>query len=292
MRFVGGRSWNDNILSYQGIIFGAEAFTPYIRNTDSLEREQRYFDDRPFGSYEYFGRSKYRLHRRGFIRMASSMRFGTIGGKKSNTFQSVIHRDQTYKSIKVKGWDKQVANGGRFAWNIDHKLDLMLLSRCGDVFNLGCRDGVSRNLNIYTTANLHIGNHISSVGGGIGYTTLDFKNQSGTEDIKLRPGRNSRISFTAEAWYQRIIHDSMIEGFGLFKTFPDDPFDDEPTVSLPYELSGDEVVRDIASISASLNWRVNKATFFYKQIYHTKQHDTIFADNWYGWGTIGFNFLL
>lgn len=294
------------VLSYQGVFAGIAAYTPYIRYKDiaMADRIANYEKDRPFGSYEYFGRSKYRMHYRGLWRWKSQFSIGIIGGKKGSIAQSIIHRDQAWKSVKVIGWDRQIANGGRFAMNIDHKIDLMLFSKERALFNKANRwDNKPAKgndyINVSSTLGLHVGNYLTAIDFGLGFSTLNFIEQNGDNNYRLKNGKLFRWKVYVNAYGRWVIHNSMLEGFGLFNTYPDDPYDDEP-ISV-YQLERDQVVPLVYYLEVGASMRMNKTTLFLKWVYNTKEFERAInscplgeekACNIYGWGTVGAAFNL
>ncbi|MEN8121625.1 MAG: lipid A-modifier LpxR family protein [Bacteroidota bacterium] len=280
----------DNILAYQGVFYGMEAYTPFIRDTSIFKTNSSFdVDDRPFASFAYIGRSKYRLHYKGNMRMRSDFKIGIIGGSISNEFQSIAHRDQFVSSVKPYGWDSQIANGGRFAWNIDYYFDLMLFSGKGDIFKKR-RTKVPSWLNFPLNAEFHIGNELTAIGAGIGYSTADLKGRSGNEDVNLGIKKKFRFVISANARYRYIKHNSMLEGIGVFETFEDD--DDPLAPKDIYRLNKDEVERHLFFAEVFLGLRVMKVTVFYKYTFHTIEYDKPKALDNYSWGRLGINFLL
>ena len=282
---------NDKILAYQGVFFGTEAYTPKIRDTSIFKIDTSFdINDRPFASYQYIGRSKYRMHYNGHARVRSDFKLGIIGGNVGNAFQSVIHRDQFVSSVKPYGWDSQIANGGRFAWNIDHYIDVMLYSGQGDVLNSKRNNHKTRWINIPVLAELHLGNELTAVGVGLGFSTLSFKQRSGNEDIILYSHRKVNCVASANFRYRYVIHNSMLEGLGMFNTFKDD--DDPFAPKDIYRLESNEVERNLIWGEVFLGICVMKATFYYKYTFNTKEYHKEKARNYYSWGRIGINFLL
>lgn len=300
MNFVSALRPFDNILSYQGLFFGGEGYTPYIRNTDSLLRAERYANDRPFASYAYVGRSKFRMPYRAHWKLATYTKLGTIGSDKGSVIQSALHRDLTYTSVKPIGWENQIANGGRLTINFDVNYKYMLYSRDGDIFidgrkekNKAKLDDRSRFINVYGIADGKIGWETTSIGAGIGISTSNFHQKSGEEEILLDPyDRNRRctLSGTVEFSYRYIEHNTLLEGFGMIRTQPDDKYDDEPLSS--YVISKDDVVRNMLFLKAVAALRVRNSIIYYRVLYHTKEYDKKYASPIYGWGTIGFSFFI
>ena len=279
---------NDKILAYQGVFFGTEAYTPYIRNASIFNADTSFdVSDRPFASYEYIGRSKYRILYNGNARMRSDFKLGVIGGNVGNVFQSVIHRDQYVSSLKPYGWDSQIASGGRFAWNIDHYFDAMLFSGQGDIFK---KERKTHNwVNVPLHVELHFGNELTAVGAGIGFSTLSFKQQSGTGDLKIPAGKSWNWVASANISYRYVIHNSMLEGLGMIDTFEDD--DDPFAPKDMYRLDENEVERNLIMGDVSLGVRFMKTTIFYKCTFNTQEYDKPKAKDYYTWGRIGLSYI-
>lgn len=279
----------EKVLSYQGVFLAFRAYTPYIRDTSIFKNDTSYdVNDRPFASFSYIGRSKYRILSSGHIRMRSEIKIGFIGGNVGNIVQSVIHRDQFVLSRKPYGWDSQIAKGGRFAWNIDHYLDLMLFSGQGDIFNL--HRTKPKWLNIPLMFDFHIGNELTGLGAGIGYSNMSFKDRSGNDDVKLPRSKKMRILFYANARYNYVVHNSMLEGIGIFETFPND--DDPMAPKDMYRLNGSEVARHLFLGEIYIGLRIWKATVYWKLTINSKEYYKSKAKDYYQWARIGLNFLL
>lgn len=279
----------EKILSYQGVSLGFKAYTPFIRDTSIFNAPDSYdVNDRPFASYTYIGRSKYRIHSGGHMRMRSDFTLGVIGGDVGNVIQSVIHRDQFVSSLKPYGWDSQIAEGGRFAWNIDNQLDLMLYSGSGDIFDMN-RANASW-INIPTSFDVHFGNELTAVGVGLGFSTLSFKERSGNEDIRLHNSKKIRFLVNVNARYSYVIHNSMLEGIGIFETFADD--DDPLAPTDIYRLEANEVVRHLFIADIFIGFRTMKSTVYWKLTMNTKEYYKPKAEDFYQWGRFGVNYLL
>jgi hypothetical protein len=279
----------EKILSYQGIFIGFKAYTPYIRDTSIFKTNTSFdIDDRPFASFSFIGRSKYRIHSSGYIRHRSDFKMGFIGGNVGNIVQSIIHRDQFVLSLKPNGWESQIANGGRFAWNIDHYLEIMLFSGNGDIFSLNKRKYTWLNIPVLFEA--HIGNEITSLGAGIAISNLGFLDRSGNEDIKLPGLKKVRLHISANAKYNYIVHNSMLEGIGIFNTFPDD--DDPLAPKDVYRLEADEVARHLFLSELFIGLRTMKVTVYWKLTINSKEYLKPKAKEMYQWARFGVNFML
>lgn len=279
----------EKILSYQGVFVGFKAYTPFIRDTSIFKTETSFdVEDRPFASYSFIGRSKYRIHSCGHMRLRSEFKAGVIGGNIGNIVQSIIHRDQFVTSLKPYGWESQIANGGRFAWNLDQYFDFMLFSGNGDIFNLNRERNTW--LNIPVMVDLHLGNELTSFGGGIGFSNLSFKDRSGNEDIRPSKSKKVRLNLSVNAKYSYVMHNSMLEGIGVFETFPDD--DDPLAPKDIYRLEADEVVRHLFLAELFIGIQTMKATVYWKLTINTEEYNKPKAKEIYQWGRFGLNFLL
>lgn len=295
--------YNKKILSYQGVFFGVEAFTPFYNHDEHITEQERdllYQKDRPFGSYQYLGRTKYRLHYDGLWRAKSTLRIGIIGGTIGRIVQAVLHKDQTPSSIKVIGWDKQIANGGRLAWNADYELNLMLFSTTNnrDIIDLLKKKQSSnvfsnkdrlQGVNLYAISNIYAGNYLTAFDIGLGISGLGFKEQDGNNNISLKPHQKCNVNWFLNLKYRRVIHNTMLEGFGLFNTYDDDPRDDEPISH--YQLESSEVNRNVFFADFGVSFRINKTTVFGKYVFHTNEFK-MDRNPFYGWGTLGAAFLV
>lgn len=215
------------MLSYQSFSFGLKSFTPYIRYRNNFELADTLFQhDRPFGSYIYIDRSNYRLWPKGLVRSHSALQIGAIGTNGGKAMQGAMH--------KVYGWEKQVANGGRWLVQINNSLDLLLFSTTNKYRSIFCpnsKNSANRNfgLNIAGTGEVLWGGYLTAMGGGLKLSSSDFVKQSGQGTIK--PFKNNEYKFgiklDASIRYRYIIHNSLLEGYGYWTTFIDEIMDDE-----------------------------------------------------------------
>ena len=240
---------SEEILSYQSFSFGAKAYTPYIRYRDRYAlADTLYAKDRPFGSVTYIARKKYRLWPRGLTRSEGTIMLGKIGSSFGRNFQAALHRDATIASQFVYGWDKQIAEGGRWFTQINHKIEWMLFSATNKYVSIltwnktqefpkrGLKSYIG--LNVIGTTEINIGGYQSSFDIGVKLASLDFTNHSGQKFIKAirhnskakaHKNRIYEFGIYGEFGYRlrHVIHNSMLEGFGYFRTFRDDRYDNE-----------------------------------------------------------------
>ena len=304
----------DNILSYQTFSCGFYVYTPYIRDTDDSLKVLSYQHDRPFASTQYFGRTKYRLHRKGHIRHTGQFQLVILGGQVGPYVQKLLHKDVAVSSVKPIGWNNQIANGGRLGLKVYHKFDFMLASEHASIFNSnkyrkrGSQRSFFRYLNPFLSVDGQLSHEKTFLGASFTLSSRDFFNSSGNyTDFKLKKLQKIRLDYVINARYQYIFHNSLFEDFGLTHRYDDDPFDDE-YLSV-YYLQRDQMRRNVITVNFQINCRYRNATFFYHLALHTKEFterelaptitgeyreilEDRFDYDWYGWGTLGLVFNL
>jgi len=337
------KNWGNNqrTLSYQSILVGGEGYTPYIRfseeelkdrgvlydidsstmfftdpSLDSIKnhmRENQRLTDRPFASFQYLARGKYRILASGLARMQSFFKFGIVGGEVGKDIQAIIHQDFDPEAQRVLNWEDQIGSGGRFALNVEHKLDLSLLSNDFSVFGEGDKvldfmEDLPTDFNIYAPFEVAFGTVHTHVGTGIGIMNQSFREISGTNVPKLVANRS--YSFCRRIWesttlgleynYRYVIHNSMLEGVGIYKPFQDDLLDDEAVTV--YKLDAEDVARHLHRLTFRLVYRVEKVAVFYHQTrflnkeFEVQDEAPLYSEfatpDLYGYGRIGLNFFL
>jgi hypothetical protein len=307
---------NEYILSYQGFFYGVEAYTPYIRfgsdstlapKGESQLMEMSYDIDRPFASFQYFGRSKYYLHYTGAWRAKLDTRIGWIGKDAGRKVQDVLHRDITLASVHVNRWEDQIGNGGRLAFNLDYNLDVTLFSRDGDLFNplrqFDSSDSARvkygrKRVNIYMPVTLQYGNVISAGAVGLGFSNRSFKDRGGNYGFIYPESRFVKSSSSLKNWIRRtfyysvesrlkyVVHNSLIQGVGIFRTLESDqdgtddeflskrkliPYDGTDP-SLNFNPKDGEMNKWVWSIDIALSVKLRKSTLFFAQSFNTREY--------------------
>ncbi len=104
-------------------------------------------------------------------------------------------------------------------------MEIMLLSKENDVFrhterikDYKGRQNLKDWINVYSSIEARLGQQATYAGAGLGFSNLNFKERSGTQMVKNRPGRIFNFIFSCELKYRYIVHNSMMEGFGWFRT--------------------------------------------------------------------------
>lgn len=295
------------MMSYQSLSLGMHFFTPYVRYRDNFALADTLFQhDRPFGSFVYLDRSKYRLWPKGLIRHHSALQVGIIGSNAGKNIQAILHRDATVQSQKVYGWDNQIANGGRWLVQFNQTVDLLLYSgtnKYQSIFSNTKNDSPKNfGWNVVGTGEIMVGGFLTALGGGLKLASSDFTKQSGQKSIK--PFKNNIYNFgiylDAGISYRYVVHNSMLEGFGYLTTFTDDLYDDESesvyTLNQAYyemqnEILGDdkkryartpsevdEVERHLFLIDFGINIRWRKMTVYGHITYHNKEFTAMEVD--------------
>ncbi len=335
---------SDRFLSHQSLLLGGEGYTPYIRFTEeelinqgiqivhgtngfpteeSLAeiqehlRSKQELGDRPFASFQYLARGKYRLHYRGFMRSASHFKVGFVGKNVGKNIQAIIHQDLSFGAQRVLNWGRQIAEGGRFAFNIEHKVDFSLISR-NNIFNWrSTSDRISKRINVYTPVEAAIGTVRTHFGTGLGFGTASFLEISTFNDPKynamietrsLSGAKNkwnhlwhslwNHVHFNCEYRVRRVIHNSMLNGIGFFEKAEDDPLDDEAVTV--YSLKEEDIADFLHSLEIGINIRLRNMNVYFKQTRLINEefkvtsaplakNDNFQTRRWYGWGTVGFN---
>ena len=116
----------------------------------------------------------------------------------------------------------------------------MLFSEKGDIFNLD--RSKSTWLNIPLLFDAHFDNGLTAMVQVLASLIRVLRTEVET-NIKLPESENLRFIFSANAKYSYIIHNSMLEGIGIFETFPDD--DDPLAPKDIYRLEVEEDFRHI-----------------------------------------------
>jgi hypothetical protein len=308
----------EDFLDYQSLLWGFEVYTPNLRDVSIFSNPYSYDPlDRPYGSFQWFGFAKNKLNYRGVYRKRAELKLGLIGGNISKGFQSMLHQDLTVNSVKPNGWEAQVANGGRFAIQFDHKWDIMMRSATPTLLNRRYAKPNQRKpwFNLYIPTAMHVGAALSGLDAGLGFTTQNFTKLSAYNEPDAGPLGNITVNFTAELSYRYVLHNSMLEGFGYFKTEPDEEFlkDDFETATSKnkkvyteaeleavggtgrdiYVLDADHVVRNLLLANVGVSVRSGRMTInlAYSGISREFNFPGAKSDPWHEWGTLGINYI-
>lgn len=333
-RFIRLRNkWIDNTLTYQTVSLGGQGYTPYIRYKNNFQMADSLFIyDRPFGSSVYIERSKNRLFRNGLVRQKGEFQVGMIGLSSGKRIQAKIHEDLTHESQFVHGWEQQIGQGGRLFFQLQQNWQFLLFSshnRYKTIFmprTIQKKENKKKiGANIIAEADAKFGTYYTSVGGGLRFSTMHFLSQSRNELISTSQRyRNMGFKFETGINYRYVVHNTMLEGLGLFNPFP---FDENDKVNPDYYvLNEEEVNRHILTLDIGVNFRFRKTTIFIKQTIQSleyesrlknidfsnpkftsnldpldahyynedviREQENFLSRNFYGFGTLGINWII
>ena len=280
-----GNKKEDNILTYQTISLSGSGYTPYIRYRNNFDlADSLHKSDRPFASFLCLERAKHRTWRNGLVRHKGEFQVGTMGISQGRKIQAKLHEDVITSSQFVYGWDKQIANGGRLVIQANHKFDFLLHSntnRYKTVFKP--KHFLVNDPNKYSGRNfigefdVKVGTIMTSLGMGVRFSTLDFLKQSGNQMIISKPKTKDGFGWKFDIGlnYRYVVHNSLLEGMGLFNSFDEDPYDKVSRDS--YVLDKSEIERNmfILDFGLSLKWR--KTTVFFRNTFHTLEYKSRLA---------------
>ncbi|MFL5754553.1 MAG: hypothetical protein ACJ76F_14160 [Bacteroidia bacterium] len=271
----------DQVLSYQSLKLGMHFFTPYIRYRNNFALADTLFQqDRPFGSYVYVERAKYRLWPKGLFRHQGNFQVGRIGTNAGRDIQALLHKDAITTSQKVYGWQNQVANGGRWLVQLNHKLDVLLFSTTNKHYSVFLPKRMHHDkrkymgLTMYSSSELFLGGYYTALGTGLYFSLLDFTKQSGQNQIAARKRNVYEFGMNIETGfrYRYVLHNSMLEGVGYTGTFTKDPYDDEAGSS--YTIPENRINRNIFIWETKLNFRLRKMLVYYGFTVQSKEYYT------------------
>ena len=248
--------------SYQTFLYGFDVYTPYFRNAAKFPNPDSYnVQDRPHASFQYFGWTRNSLSRINNIRSTLGIKAGKIGGSAGAKFQTALHQDISY-SPRPRGWDAQIANGGRVGisfeykrerqWHLNKKKKLGVNS-IGNFFLSGLMEGKIGTYMTYGAAGLSLSNK------GFQQNNTNFigvYDRTSTHDLFWHHFMY-RVSFTSYA----MIHNTMLEGYGIVNTSEDKS--DPLTPKSVYTLRGDQVRPYFHMLNITLSYSTRYATYFY-----------------------------
>ncbi len=348
LRLRDGFKW----LSYQSIFIGGEGYTPMAQITrEELQAANVFFEtnpntgflsdasldsvsmylqgfqestDRPYASFQYFGRGKYRIHYRGKFRATNLTKIGFIGRNLAQDIQARIHQDVVANSPQILNWDRQIANGGRLAANVEGTIDMQLVSAHSAIFGEKFRSKLPACLNLYIPMEYAAGTVATYFGIGLAYTTQNFLRMNAFNDLSYdqafvhldRPTKSApwcekfcygvrriarHTNFTATVMARRVIHNAMLEGLGFRRPFEVDQLDSE--AGSVYTLNEDQVTKNLFRANLKVNVRLKSMSLYFGQTLLLNREFVVNPDllasagnfqtpKIYGWGTIGANFYL
>ncbi|WP_340153459.1 lipid A-modifier LpxR family protein [uncultured Marivirga sp.] len=283
--------------SYQNIIYGAEVFTPYFKDFTTDSSFNR--NDRPHANFKYLGYEFNGISFNYMRRWSFSTKLGIIGSRFGYNFQYFLHRDISLSPYPY-GWDAQIAKEGRLGLQVNGKYERLLLKKQADL-----KSDVVR-LVPSASIELAAGHYMTYLEGGINLSSHNFRHRN--QDNILRIGKY----FTGydKIWRAKgymnlninprlVIHNTMLEGFGVFSTNEDDANSfAKPSV---HKLNGDQVRDFVLFTNFTAGAQFSKFNVFYKysikspevNIENAMKIDGVsINDRWHHYATIGLSFIL
>ncbi|NOQ75727.1 MAG: DUF2219 family protein [Crocinitomix sp.] len=254
---------NRPIKSYQTVYFGAEVFTPYFRDTSIFNVDTSFNPfDRPHASFQFFGFETNALSRNYRFRWNIAINVGKIGGKKADDLQTALHQDLTI-SPRPQGWGAQVANTGRFAFNVYYKPEFLLFKRNFNKLT-------EKTLDIYPSiiGDFAIGSFQTYTGIGIQLSNKNFySSNQNFMSTRNRIGNNTlfrfkHVTILTNFSMKYSIHNSMLQGFGIGSSFEnkDDPY----TPKSIHTFDNLEVRKVVWNYNFVISKQAKGFSFFYK----------------------------
>jgi hypothetical protein len=247
------------IKSYQTVFFGFDVFTPAFYDTTKFT-DFNSFDtlDRPHASFQYVGWSKKGLSKYNKMRWSYTGKVGVIGGRIGNNFQTLLHQDVS-NSLRPKGWDAQIANGGRLGISFEtlHEWQFFQL-RIG-------RKSPTPNFNSSIFVDTKIGTYMTNASLGLELSNKTFANNNHnfiTQRVKMKtPTWCYPFAVSTSFKITYVVHNTMLEGYGIFKN--NEAHADDFTPKSVYFLRPEQVNRLIYTANARLSYTTTYFTLFY-----------------------------
>lgn len=247
------------IKSYQTLLYGFDVFTPSFNDTTKFKNFNDYDTlDRPHASFQYFGWSKKALSKYNKLRWATTIKFGKIGGRTGEIFQTGLHQDVSY-SLRPKGWDAQIANGGRVGISLENKYEYQwyLIDRDNpnSFFNFNLSPFIETKLGTYMT------------NGTFGFQMSNKKFSQNNHNFVNHRTKQGVVNFADHIMYNfafsatYVVHNTMLEGYGI--TYTTEEKSDPRTPLSVYKLKSNQVQRVIYTSNFCVSYTTRFATLFY-----------------------------
>lgn len=291
--------------SYQTFLVGFDVFTPQFNDTTKFKE----FDDvdsldRPHGSFEYIGWSKKGLSKFNNWRWSTTVKVGRIGGRIGETFQSILHQDVSF-SLRPKGWDAQISNGGRLGVSLEteHEFQLTLNEEKNYMNSL-------KNFYLSPMIEFKLGTYMTNATLGIQIGNKSFE-QNNQNQINHRvhqgvKGKLDHFSYNISFKSTYVVHNTMLEGYGIINTTDQTPSKaDLLTPKSIYVLQADQIQRLVHTARVRLSYTANHITFFYNWYAFSPEtklgslktdniysSDVDLSNRWHNFAEVGISFNL
>lgn len=286
--------------SYQKILWGADVYTPYFRDTTVFLTDSSYNPkDRPHASFQYLGWSTCGISYHNTFRWETILKLGKIGGERGAILQTILHQDIS-NSPRPRGWAAQISNSGRIGWSLEYKPEWQLKK----IINQGNK--YYPELYLSGFLNGSIGTYMTFTGVGLQISNKAFLN-SNTNFVSMRTKVQKEKNILWEYWLisarssiRYVFHNTMLEGYGVLSTT--ESMNDAYTPKSIYYLKENQIKRIVATTDLIISKQSRYATFFYT--ISSISPETTFSkigikkdgvemdisNRWHIWSTIGLCF--
>jgi len=286
--------------SYQNIIYGAEVYTPFFKDSTVFFNDTSYSEqDRPHASFQYIGYEFNGLSSNYKSRWSFSTKAGIIGTRFGYNFQYFLHRDISLSPYPY-GWDSQIGNNGRLGLQLNGKYEYLLRPKLADLDD--------NQFKFYPSGSLEfaVGHYMTYGELGFNLSNKNFKSRN--HDNILIPGKvftgvnDSKLFkcfWDLNLSGRIVVHNTMLEGFGMFKT--NETNQNSFAEESKYKLDKDQVRRLLLFTNIVFGAQFSKFNLFYKYSIKSPEvkiddaveiNNTSINERWHNYGTLGFNFLL
>ena len=244
--------------SYQTFLYGFDVYTPYFRDKKIFPADTSFNKlDRPHASFQYFGWSRKTLSFNTKVRSTFTIKAGRVGGQAGAKFQNTLHRDISY-SPQPRGWAAQVGNGGRIGVSFEYTAE---------------RQDRIKDKNLYTNLIFDgkLGTYMTVAGVGVGITNKSFA-QCNPNFISLNRRKKTdrfwqvvrqHLMYRASISYYRVVHNTMLEGYGVFKTTENTDSVVNFAPKSRYILDASRIHRNTYQLNYTVSYSTKYVTFFY-----------------------------
>lgn len=276
-----------NTKTYQRVFFGADVYTPYFKDESIFVDDTSYnLSDRPHASFQYFGYGTSGISYYGIHKWDVNIKLGKIGGGKANSLQTSLHQDLTF-SPKPTGWGAQIANPGRLGWSIEYSGEWQL----------------SKNAkSFYWSAptQLSLGSYMTYAQGGLRLSNRKISSINANYIMAKNDRRKRGIYWSVDVLYSRMIHNTMMLGYGVFRNKEDENDFAEPS---KHKLEKGQVNHNLLNLNFTLAKQFKNNAFYYRwsaispettfdrtnpmDINGNFDNGVDLRNRWHQWGTLG-----
>jgi hypothetical protein len=279
--------------TYQVLFYGFDVYTPYFKDLNIFSKSDTFnINDRPHGSFQYFGWGKRGISQYNKYRWAIDFKLGIIGSDIGYRFQKTLHQDISDSPIP-RGWGAQVANGGRLGWSLEVQPEWQF------PFNKTTR------LKFQTGLDLKFGSHITHGGIMLRLSNKDFASMTHHNISAYKRNTKNNFHYAAQITGFYVQHNSMLQGYGIYR--PLETSNDTLFRISRHRLTSDQVRNFTAIGQITIGYTFYGATVYYQyRIYSPEtnlgitgsyrpgsnhQSDLIDLTNrWHRFGIIGITF--